>query len=529
MVEGRQKAPFPGLKRNTESVPGMPGAYLQSTDIEPLEIEQPFGFLIDNEDWLDIKDELAAWLFTKDPKPLEFPDEPGRVYYAVVQNSIDDFERVARTRMRKGTINFLCFDPFAYGQHKVYNLSDTSTIQNDGTAETYPVFDLEVQEETTLIKLGNTSNEDDNGDTPAMYFGTETDVDEDTDDNRVLILHDTMQSTSDWEDASNVDNGEVVGTMETDSDGFYAKDSGEDDTKLTEIRVDIERTKRDIKKEDDKDKKNELKKELKDLRKERDDIMDDYSNGYWVGPSMQRELDDTLESFQMDFKIENMNYKDGQGNRMPQGVGIIEIYLRDVNDKMICKLQFGDTTADESINKGLFAIPEKQYNIEANNPTNWNNYDGIIRITRDSGYFYPKIAHVVDGNVWSWKTLKVIPVKEAGGDASVAQHEIKTIQVALRKYIGSQRIHQRIKEMKVWDMIGMYEYPDKNPVHKFKEGDKIHFDAGTGLFLVNDEPGIDMGLLHLKADYWSLVPGENELDFRSDVVDGTVSFTERYL
>src|SRR5699024_10594334 len=85
--EGREKAPFAPLTRNTIKVPGMHGAYLQSTDVEPIVINQPIGFRVDHNNELSFKDELASWLVTTDPVPLVFDDEPGRTYYAVVQNT----------------------------------------------------------------------------------------------------------------------------------------------------------------------------------------------------------------------------------------------------------------------------------------------------------------------------------------------------------------------------------------------------------------------------------------------------------
>src|SRR5690606_38626397 len=141
-LRGRQKAPFAPLTRNIITVPGMPGGHLQSTDVEPLVINQPIGFRVkDDEHALQLKDELATWLITDEPVPLQFDDEPGRFYYAVVQNTGDDFEKFAE--LRQGTIQFLCLDPYAHGDEVIVEFpSDVVTVTNEGTTEADPVFEL---------------------------------------------------------------------------------------------------------------------------------------------------------------------------------------------------------------------------------------------------------------------------------------------------------------------------------------------------------------------------------------------------
>lgn len=116
LVQGRAKAPFSPLDRDIVRYPG--GFRLTKTERGLLEIEQPFiyevkndiprEFIIQGENdriALDIRDSLTDWLITDDWSPLQFDDEPGRTYIAVVQNTIDDFERFGD--LRSGTIQFV--------------------------------------------------------------------------------------------------------------------------------------------------------------------------------------------------------------------------------------------------------------------------------------------------------------------------------------------------------------------------------------------------------------------------------------
>lgn len=129
MTRGRTKPLFTPVQRNILTVPGMPGGHLSSTEIEPISFIQPIAYVAkDDNHALRIKDELAEWLITDKPAPLQFDDEPGRTYYAIVQNTIEDFERIAV--LRQGAINFLCLDPFSYGKEQSYPFS--SVPMDDG-------------------------------------------------------------------------------------------------------------------------------------------------------------------------------------------------------------------------------------------------------------------------------------------------------------------------------------------------------------------------------------------------------------
>lgn len=124
LLAGRVKPPFARLKRNLSYK--RVGARLKSTDIEPLPIVQPIGFIVGkDEDELKLKDELAEWLVTEEPAPLQFDDEPGRTYYAAVQNTLEDFGKFIN--QRSGTIQFICPDPYGYGSEHDLNLSTTFT------------------------------------------------------------------------------------------------------------------------------------------------------------------------------------------------------------------------------------------------------------------------------------------------------------------------------------------------------------------------------------------------------------------
>lgn len=216
---GRKKPPFAARRRNLLTVSGYPGAYLQSTDIEPLTISQPVGFRAeDDSDALTKKDELAEWLITDEPVALEFDDEPGRVYYAVVQNSIDDFEKISM--LRSGTITFICPDPYAYGPEQPYNFpSDYVSVPNNGTHEAKPVFELEVLTPVTFAMIQNQNDE-------YMMIGTPTNVDTEIVDARNLVLEEDGGTLNTWNATPTDVDGQVSGSMGTDGNAITVVDYG---------------------------------------------------------------------------------------------------------------------------------------------------------------------------------------------------------------------------------------------------------------------------------------------------------------
>lgn len=219
LKRGRTKAPFAAVTRNYLTVPGKPGAYLTSSQVQPLVINQPIYFFVkDDLDALKLKDELASWLVTDNPVELQFDDEPGRTYYAVVQNTIDDFEKFVK--LRQGTIQFLCLDPYGYS-NEIQNhfTSDVYTLTNRGTEDADPIFELEVLKPITFAMIQNQENE-------YMLIGTPADVNTQIVDTKTLLLEETGTTISEWTTATSDMEGGSQGTIGYDGAGITAPSYG---------------------------------------------------------------------------------------------------------------------------------------------------------------------------------------------------------------------------------------------------------------------------------------------------------------
>jgi predicted phage tail component-like protein len=149
---GKRRSAFAPIKRIFLAFPGLPGAYLESTDTEVRVIEQPIA--INGKDRLDVRkleEDLTEWLITKDAVELIFEDEPDRTYFAVIDGSLN-IEDIAR--FGKGVLTFICPGPYKYGTEREHIITPgINEILNDGSAETPPIFQLEANKETPFIDI----------------------------------------------------------------------------------------------------------------------------------------------------------------------------------------------------------------------------------------------------------------------------------------------------------------------------------------------------------------------------------------
>src|SRR5699024_1797527 len=172
-----------------------------------------------------VKEDLAEWLIHDEPKTLVFKDEPDRVYYAVVDGSLDLDELV---RWGQGVITFLCPDPYKYGQERTLRFpADAVVIENKGTAEANPIFELTAKKKTTFAMVTK-------GDEEYNLIGQPADDDVQVVDTRTSVLYENGSTLSTWSTASldMLDSHfvkRIGGTMTTDDAGIRANGYGTGD------------------------------------------------------------------------------------------------------------------------------------------------------------------------------------------------------------------------------------------------------------------------------------------------------------
>lgn len=446
----REKPPFAPVNRNTVYIPDR--HFLRTSQKQPLVINQPVAFVAKSDsEALRLKDELAEWLVTDEPAALQFDDELGRTYFAVVQNTLEDFEKLAT--IRKGTIQFLCLDPYGYSDTIVQNLTNNPVIYNDGTAETFPVFEIDVLKDITNLEIRNKSITDRLGMNPAIVLGVPAQPDQELYVPEELVFHDTMQSPSSWQKASDIDNGFIAGEIAADNKGFYPEKFG-----------------------------------------------DGIEPDKWQGPSLQKGLGTSVQDFRADIAIECLNG--------PEQMGTLTVYFRDANNNIVARIGFGDAWATMAENFGYMQLGNyysgPRVDAHADYAYGWNNFNGIIRIARDGNEWtaYYAVVHPDGRHDWVHWTTRIVDY------AGQYMAPIKTVQVAFRLWYGAQRADMHINNIKIFKLN---KKPQTTAVpFMAQEGDRLIVDTKTSKILKNGELALE--LADLKTQMFPLAKRANRIE-----------------
>lgn len=216
MVRGRNRPAWAPVERELITVPGMAGAYLSGSKKQVRVISVPV--YLESESIYDlqkVKEDLAEWLIYDEVKTLEFKDEPDRVYYALVDGGLDLNELF---RWGQGVITFICPDAYKYGPEQTLDLSDISTIENKGTAEADPIFELTAKKKATFAMISNGDDEN------AEYnlIGRPADIDEQIVDEKTPIFDELGDTIPAWD----IPVLGSVGGFSSDSNGIFVNSYG---------------------------------------------------------------------------------------------------------------------------------------------------------------------------------------------------------------------------------------------------------------------------------------------------------------
>lgn len=219
--DGREHSAFAPVTRNLLTIPGLPGALLESTDTQVRVIRQRVFYKgIAEEDLRKLEEEMSAWILTEQPVPLIFDDEPDRIYYAVVDGSFDIEESL---KVGGGTITFVCPDPYKYDVKENFMplVNEGSSVVNNGTAETPPTFILNATKATPYIDII--------GEDAYMRLGRIPNADDQVFEPRTLLFEDPMSTTVGWSKTTfGVDIGTITsdGEIVTDGESFLPQNYG---------------------------------------------------------------------------------------------------------------------------------------------------------------------------------------------------------------------------------------------------------------------------------------------------------------
>ena len=325
---------------NAIAVEGMDGEHFSSVDTPSKYLEVDIEIRAKEAAALREKiDELNAILATEQPVPIVFPDEPDMTYYGTPEGS-DEIGEYVHLSKHQGTIYIRRSDPFKYGPELTADFpSDTVIVENPGTADADPIFELTAKEQTTfaMVSIGE----------EYMMVGRPYDESEQPTSQYDTVFADNASSLVGWSaipGGSNLDEGVVGGNMATNGYAFYAESFGTN------------------------------------------------PNG-WVGPAVKKSLSRSIQDFRMTMDLELLNR---QGN-----VGKVVVSLLDASDNVIASVQMLDATNSAWRNRAIIRAGSGANAVDILNHApergGWNDFRGVLRIERIGNEFRAYVARVVNG------------------------------------------------------------------------------------------------------------------------------------
>lgn len=207
----------PPIQYSLKDVPNRHGAYLQSKKFGARPFKYECYIKAETKEQLQAyADWLVSWLDGEEAGELFYSGKPGRAINALWTNEAE-FKRLITDG--EGALTFIAYDPFYYGPEYTTEITkEQFELDLGGTAETFPLFKIALQQKTTFISvitpndvvmLGRPYNQQ-----------TEQPIERET-----VVLNDSLSNTVGWTAGSAVD-GIAQGAIQSDGSGFFAADYG---------------------------------------------------------------------------------------------------------------------------------------------------------------------------------------------------------------------------------------------------------------------------------------------------------------
>jgi len=175
-------------------IPDMSGAYTTGTrsPVRYLDVD----ITMKGNSFEDLRkriEKLSEILDTgQDSVPITFADEEDRTYYGKLDSVGDKTEKA---RIYQATLRFLCVDPYKYGPEQTVIIpNDIIVIENTGTIESDPIFELTAKERTTFAMISNGADED----SEYNLIGTPADDDVEVVDTKTSVLYENGSTIDTW-------------------------------------------------------------------------------------------------------------------------------------------------------------------------------------------------------------------------------------------------------------------------------------------------------------------------------------------
>ena len=474
MLQGSQRPVWAPIERELVEISSRNGSVLANSRTQARELTVPVLFKYDSrKDLRSIEEELASWLITDEPAPLVFWDEPDRVYYAVVSNTLNIEDLI---RLGYGEITFICPDPYKYSNKTKlleFDVTDSKDIGvvNYGGTTTHPYFKFRFSEDTPIFNIVSSNSH--------LMFGAIQD--ETTDvikDITPVSFFDDCSSLTGWTNARSVDGGLITSEFTSNGYSFSVQTWGGSGAELN-------------------------------------------PNG-WYGASRIKALPKSIQDFRARTRI---GFYGSNANQM----GRVELYLLDEVGNHIGKVALKDTSVAGQYpraearagNIGTGTMFVNTYGNRAGVWKDWHN--GVIEIQRV-------------GNKWR-AYFAIVDEKTGVHHTRLAKEWVDTNKKYMSKlasvqiHIGAYKTYYGISKMHIADVwvneIVQSQGAQETPII-FKTGDILEIDNRKGKILLNGEPHYET--LDPTSNFIEFKRGTNYLNISPPVVQGCeMTFVERWL
>src|SRR5699024_8515338 len=150
----------------------------------------------------------------------------------------------------------------------------------------------------------------------------------------------------------------------------------------------------------------------------------------------------SLTNFRMKAEVELLN--------IGKEIGMIEFYLLASNGDIVMKIGVEDVWQGIEKVQAKFQIDPTdpnidriQHYVEADRPTAWNNFRGVLQNFLDDGRLRPYFALITPNGTHDW-------VSSATFFGAGDNREISHVQVALRVFGNASIADMKIKDIKFW-------------------------------------------------------------------------------
>ncbi|MCD4838174.1 phage tail family protein [Neobacillus sedimentimangrovi] len=312
------------------SVPGRPGSFFVKKNIPERILELKIEVVGNSLDDIREKVEVLNQIFDVDePVPIIFLDEPNKTYYGILENT-DWSENLF---IGKGSLTFICPDPYKYGPEKSVEFNNTGTVNVIGSVETYPVMKVEVKQDTTYLAVSDGEN--------INLIGNPTEVTQQPYEPETRTFWHECNTTVGWTGTSSIEGGTNKGTLKSNGYAFYTNDYGTDTG--------------------------------------------------WHGPALKTSLGSTLQDFKIDVLITQKG-KSGQTGSIE--IDALDVNNQIVCKFLMTKRSAGSQANWARLRAGNDAKGHDIINERGDYEWVWANFDGILRITRKGNIWTAYVAQI---------------------------------------------------------------------------------------------------------------------------------------